>query len=99
MTKLKTTTQTTAKNERVELLEEQDKLFGRQIMLPEICLNLRMAVNGSADPWPDDQIEKTVYILQRRLDLWIDSHSRYKRVDDAVKELVIATLAEVKNAK
>lgn len=80
---------------RHDAITEQDRLFGPQLMLPEICMNLRMAVNGSADPWPPEQVRETVAMFWARLATWQVQGQRSKRVDDAVRELVAATLAEV----
>jgi hypothetical protein len=38
--------------------------------LPEIVLDLRSALNGSADPWPAEQVKEVMDMLQARLDTW-----------------------------
>lgn len=63
--------------------------------LPEICLDLRMAHNGSADPMPDKKSAELIGHLRTKLDNWKPSDPFSERFDDCVKQLVIATLREV----
>jgi len=37
---------------------------------PTICLDLRMALNGAADPWPAAFLAEVVAMLQARLATW-----------------------------
>ena len=76
---------------RFRAIEEQTRLFGTK-MLPEICIELRHAVNGAADPWPDKEIAETVRMLTMRLDTWHASIRWDQRFDDAVREMILATL-------
>ena len=83
---------------RLASLHLQREMFGTQTLL-EICQNLRMAVNGSADPWHPDDINDAVNMLQSRVDSWKpgpDWNSEAARVDAAVLEYVRAVLAEVR---
>lgn len=62
--------------------------------LPQICMELRMACNGSATPYRPEYVEKVVAMLKERLRTWEDSPPKYARFDNAVRELVAATIAE-----
>jgi hypothetical protein len=84
---------------RLLALEEQDRLF-HGMMLPEICLRLRMAVDGAADPWERATILSTLAMLQARLDTWEPSVlQNNERLDYAVKDMVAATISEVNASK
>ena len=78
-----------------ELREWHDRLFGASLTLPAACIDLRMAVNGSSDPWPAEKVKDAVDYLRHRLSYWRDSNDAYRAVDDAVRNLVQATLGEV----
>lgn len=64
--------------------------------LLEMCLDLRMAHNGSADPISEEETAAALAYLRHRLDEWerpaLASGARF---DAAVNELVRATIAEV----
>lgn len=64
--------------------------------LPTLCLDLRMACNGSADPMKDEDRDGAIAYLQGRLDAWKPAVRGQESFDEAVRQLVIATLAEVK---
>jgi hypothetical protein len=81
---------------RVSAIEEQEAAFGKAT-LPEICLNLRQAVNGAAEPWPLEDVNKAIVILSKRLMFWINGSEIGKRFDSAVYEMVAATLREVEH--
>ena len=63
---------------RADAIAEQERLFPgfpascHPNTLPEICLDLRMALNGAADPWPAADLAEVVAMLQARLDTWAD---------------------------
>lgn len=65
--------------------------------LPELCLNLRMACNGSADPWKSEDVVDTLLYLGYRLLTWSDSSNFISKIDDAVYMLVKATIYEIKS--
>lgn len=82
-----------------ELREWQSKLFGPSAMLPQICMELRMAVNGSSDPWSEAEssaVNESLRFLQARLDNWEAGDAQRDGVDNAVKNLVRETIKEVK---
>ena len=66
-------------------------------MLPDICLSLRMALNGAGDPWSDQKLDEVFEALQHRLDTWRFSGS--SMMDECVRLLIIATLAECKGLR
>jgi hypothetical protein len=68
-------------------------------MLPDICLNLRMALNGGADPWSDKELDECFQPLQHRLDKWKPSSKSSQMMDECVRLLVIASLAECKDLR
>lgn len=78
------------------LRERQEDLFP-SCNLADICLFLHMAINGSADPWPDQQVRQTVTFLHQRLEHWLPSSPASRNFDDTVRQLVLAVLAEVQH--
>ena len=69
-------------------------------MLPEVCLRLRMACNGAADPWLDEKVEAVLAYLQKRLDNWHPSVSKREEIlDGTVRLMVLATLVEVEQLR
>lgn len=62
-------------------------------LLPEVCIHLRMALNGSADPLDGDAVDRWVAYLEARLRDWRPSPVP-SPVDEAVRCLVAATLLE-----
>jgi hypothetical protein len=54
---------------RADVKQQQDEMFPGK-MLPEICLNLRQALNGTSEAWPDDAVGKTVHLLRDVLTTW-----------------------------
>lgn len=76
-------------------VREQERLFGPTASLPEICLSVRAGVNGSAEPWPESSVEETLAMLRARLATWQEGWPREAAVDEAVRRLVAATIAEV----
>lgn len=67
------------------------------VTIPEICFGIRMALNGASDPWDDELIKDTYQLLQDVLTTWEPSvHDDLSaKMDDAVKDLVMATLRYV----
>lgn len=65
--------------------------------LLDLCLWLRMAHNGSADPISDEETHEALAYLRRRLIHWKPSHPSGKRFDECVRQLVIAAHDEVIN--
>lgn len=67
--------------------------------LLELCLDIHMHHTGASDPLPE--YEKDVRVLVYRLESWqTNPHKQFANFDNAVKELVKATLneaAELKN--
>lgn len=64
--------------------------------IPTLCLDLRMACNGSADPMKDEDRNAAIAYLQSRIDAWKPSSRGQEGFDEAVRQLAIATLAEVR---
>jgi hypothetical protein len=79
----------------LDAVEEQAALFG-DMDLPSICLALRAGVNGMADYMDVDQVKNGLKMLQMRLDTWESGFKGAERFDNAVKEMVIATIEEVR---
>lgn len=73
--------------------------------LPEICFDVRHALNGAADPWPDDFLRKVQAMLEHRMATWEwrgHPPSLEYAVDAAVYAMVGATvemIAEYLKAK
>ena len=81
---------------RDEALCEQRALTHPTSTLPEVCMDLRMAVNGSADAWDVAYLRRVVRMLQARITTWQPTvFAKSARLDEAVRALVEATLAEV----
>jgi hypothetical protein len=74
----------------------QQRLFPGQC-LPEICLALRRGCNGSGEPWAEADVRATLDLLQRALATWEEETGPAfaRRFDEAVRNLVQATIAEV----
>ena len=71
--------------------------WDRDNSLLETCLKLRMACNGSANPWSVEDIVACRLMLEDRLDDWKPSLlSKGRMFDQAVRLLVIATIEEVR---
>lgn len=83
-------------------IREDDRSYSRQVCptLPEICLDLRMALNGAADPWKDEEVCEVRDMLQARLATWDvpteakDYTMRHfnNAIDNAVELMVVSTV-------
>lgn len=74
------------------------RLEARSAVLPDypvlvtvfdVCLRVRMGLNGSMDPLPADQFDNRVRFLRTCLDTWDESQDRF---DAAAREMIEATL-------
>lgn len=63
--------------------------------LLDICLDLRMAHNGSADSMPEAETVEALAYLRERLAAWRPSRTAGARFDECVRQLVLATIDEV----
>lgn len=61
--------------------------------LPEICMDLHMAVTGSCDR-PDEAMAEMATILMTALEDWEPGLDKYGAFDDAMKNLVTVTVQE-----
>lgn len=77
---------------RIGAMEIQQEHFGNS-MLPDICILLRMSVNGSGDPWPGQKTALTLNMLSDRIDSWEHNDNP---IDAAVFSLVVTTVWWVK---
>jgi hypothetical protein len=78
----------------------QEQIFGHGVSLPDCCLIIRAAINGSYDPWQDDDIDDAVYMLKKRIETWEPTlRPEDERMDTAVRELVLATIEYVEERK
>jgi len=66
--------------------------------LPDVCVDLHMALTGSNDPMTLDQLKDAADLLQVRLDLWYEPAGFTAQFDNAVKALVEVTLKELRTA-
>lgn len=64
---------------RLEALKLQDKLFGQCSTIIEICMGLRMSLNGSADWWGQQLTDQTLEIVKARLDSWTPNLNKVDR--------------------
>lgn len=75
-------------------IEPGDGYHGPDATLPEICLDLRQALNGAADPWPDDTVKATLQLLRDVVATWQPPRSPHDgEMDTCVYRLVKATIA------
>jgi hypothetical protein len=83
--------------DRQEAIAEQHRLFGDEPgwELPSICICLRHGVNGAADAWAPGDVQEALAMLRARLATWEEGPPQSRAVDDAVRALVEATIAEV----
>ena len=78
---------------RNEVRLQHEKLFPNQVTLPEICLSIRMALNGAADPWPDLEIRNTYHYLMRVLSAWeMTSRPEDIGMDTCIFSLITSTV-------
>lgn len=82
---------------RMNALEEQERLFPKNQTLPEICQFLHMATNGSTDPLPSEVEIDACIMLTMRVATWRNYNTLPEIFDEAVKNLVLATLRDVTN--
>jgi hypothetical protein len=74
----------------------QTRTIGGPRTLLELCLDLRMAHNGSADPISEEETAAALAYLNYRLATWKPSAlPSGARFDECVRALVIATIIEV----
>lgn len=85
---------------RLACVYAQERIFGHGVSLPDCCIVLRAAVNGSSDPWKDEDVDDAVYMLRKRIETWEPTlRPEDERMDAAVKELVLATIEYVEGRK
>ncbi len=77
--------------------KEQRDTFGDDISIVEICMWLRQQVNGSITPWPQRRVDTTLALLKSRIKTWVTGNLRQSRFDNAVYELIQATIKEVES--
>jgi hypothetical protein len=75
-------------------MELTEELVGNDKTVLDVCLMLHMSNTGSADPLTLEDEDKSLKLLKMMLSKWADSHVSSKRFDDAVKNLIEATLIE-----
>lgn len=80
---------------RLDAVNEQSRMFPT-IELTQICALLRAGVSGASSPWQELRVRDTVKMLKNRLATWKDGLEVNKRYDDAVKQMIIAVIDEVK---
>jgi hypothetical protein len=74
----------------------QTRTIGGPRTLLELCLDLRMAHNGSADPISEEETAAALAYLNYRLATWKPSAlPSGARFDECVRALVLATIIEV----
>lgn len=76
---------------RLEKREAILPKYGRDT-IPTLCIDMRMACNGSADPCTDKEKARGIAFLRCCLETW---QLPEDRGIDAVRELIEATLAEI----
>jgi hypothetical protein len=64
----------------------------------DVCEALHMAGNGSSDPLPPEQRRALIKKLMARLQDWGPSPKFSRRYDDAIRDLIWATIQECVNA-
>ncbi len=85
---------------RTEAVAEQQRLFPRRggmwsghPTLPEICLDLRSALNGAADPWDYKNVLECRNMLRARLDTWApEADTTDGKIDRGVYIMVLAAI-------
>lgn len=63
--------------------------------LGDICIWLRMSLNGGSEPLPEDVRDGTIEMLKARLVGWKPTFAGDGRIDMLVKHLIEATVEEV----
>lgn len=74
-------------------LQLREKVLQENLSVYEVCLRLRMSLNGSSDGMPEEQENRYVEFLKTVLNTWEKSGSNFYEAlfDDAVKGLVLTT--------
>lgn len=62
--------------------------------LLDICLDLHMANTGSFQDVPTNKYKFLVSILKQSIEEWVDGNAKYKSFDEAVRNLIKATIEE-----
>lgn len=75
---------------RLDTVLWQDRLHPMKT-LPEICLELRMALNGSGDDWTPYPVDETLQMLEARSKTWTATNSV---MDNCIFMLISATIME-----
>ena len=69
------------------------------ITIFDICLALHMENNGSSDPLPDNVRRDYLDNLELTMEQWMPSFPGSRKFDDAIKDLIYATLIESGHVK
>ena len=81
---------------RKEAVAEQARLFPNSRTLPDICLDLRARINGSADPWPTETVREARAMLYARIETWDESCSSEgylgRALDSCIKQMATVTV-------
>ena len=83
------------KAERDDLLTRRFSGVRPWFCITEFCFGLRNSVDGSAEPISKEQEQQDLSYLRLVLETWVPSTPHQERLDNAVKELVSATIEEV----
>ena len=73
--------------------------FSNEHNLPTLCIDLRMALNGGADPWSDERMKSVVGYLKARLGDWYPSVDENRIFDEAVRTMCFEVLRLVEEDK
>lgn len=65
---------------------------GPGLTLPAICLDARMSVNGAADPWEGEFIERVRSMLMATAATWEPSRKGDEVIDNAVLAMINAAI-------
>ena len=74
--------------------ERWEQMFGHKRSLPEVCLNLHMGTNGSADEWCIEDVKEAICLLKWWLAVWKKGLPASRKFDCAVRAMAKATMQE-----
>lgn len=64
-----------------------------RVELPNLCIALRMSLNGAADPMRQDEEQKIIDYIRVRLEQWQPTRLKIEeKMDEAIRQLCYATL-------
>ena len=78
----------------MNLRKKQKELIGDQY-LPTLCIQVRMSMNGSADPWTIEKTKQVLEFLKERVEMWEPSHWSDEKFDNCILTMLRITIEDI----